>query len=247
MEKERRTNDKKRKNPPNCYKRGNGWYVNFTVRGQRYTEALGPVSRGVARETAARRKTAAAEGRLEVGHKIEDLAFETACQKYLNWYCVHSRPKSYERHVASAVALKAYFGERRLSQISSFLVEEYKSDRRTDCVCPSPPERDGSAGRCQECKHLLRARSESTINRELAMLKHLFTKAIEWDFATTNPVRQVKMFRESAGRTRYLSQGEAQALIAACNEHFRPSSCVRFIRASENPRYPRFDGPVWTW
>ena len=52
------------------------------------------------------------------------------------------------------------------------------------------------------------------------MLKHLFNKAIEWGFATANPVRQVKMFREE-GRTRWLTQEEAQMLLAACGPDFR--------------------------
>src|SRR6267378_7134897 len=62
----------KNKFPPNLYLASNGtsWIVDFTYRGIRYKENLGPVSRTIAKEMAAQRKAAAAEGRLETGPKV---------------------------------------------------------------------------------------------------------------------------------------------------------------------------------
>jgi hypothetical protein len=38
------------------------------------------------------------------------------------------------------------------------------------------------------------------VNRELTLLKHMFTKAIQWEKARTNPVKAVKFLREANTR-----------------------------------------------
>jgi site-specific recombinase XerC len=43
---------------------------------------------------------------------------------------------------------------------------------------------------------------EAAIKRELAFLKNLFTKAIEWGKAAQNPVKGVRLYREQNARTR---------------------------------------------
>jgi len=44
----------------------------------------------------------------------------------------------------------------------------------------------------------------ATVNRELACLKHMYTKAIEWGYLKINPVKSVKLLKEPPGRLRYL-------------------------------------------
>ena len=227
----------KNKYPPNLYKVGeNSWMVDFAFRGERYRENLGPVSRTVAREKVANRKAGVAAGDLLVSGKrwngrrwiiaeeepeIEDPVFDEACDKYLDWYKEHSRASSYDRHWTSAISLKAKFGGKRLSEISAFGIEEYKLDRKKQCSCVGGAKRREGSDRCSECGTRLRGKAEATINKELAMLKHLFRKCIEWGLAKSNPVQQVKLFREGQGRTRYLSEEEAQRLLDSCNPDFR--------------------------
>jgi hypothetical protein len=73
---------------------------------------------------------------------IEDPDFETAVKRYLDWYKGHSRPSSYERQLTCAVALKATFAGKRLSEISAFGIEAYKSDRKTACSCLGVPKQE---------------------------------------------------------------------------------------------------------
>jgi len=72
-----------------------------------------------------------------------------------------------------------------------------------------------------ECNHYINWKSNATINRELAMLKSIFYKAIEWKFVRETPMKRVKLFAEGRGRTRFLTREEAQRLLKACNEDFR--------------------------
>ena len=65
-------------------------------------------------------------------------------------------------------------------------------------------------------------RSEVTINREMALLKNMFTMAIRWGKAKENPAKQVKLFREDNGRTRFLTEEEETRLLAQCGPHLKP-------------------------
>ena len=224
MEDQKRTDKEKIKNPPNLYKRGDSWILDFFYRGDRHTENLGPVSRTIAKETRDKRKGEAAAGKLEIGTKVKDAVFETVCTEYLEFYQANTRPRSYERHAMSSIPLKAFFGTMRLSQITPFQVDKYKLDRKSSCVCVTKPKE--KVGRCPTCKHLVRGKADATINRELAMLRHLFSKAIAWKYAKVSPFgtgsEKAKLYKENNGRTRYLTQEEAGRLLKECNDDLRP-------------------------
>ncbi len=60
-------------------------------------------------------------------------------------------------------------------------------------------------------------RSQARVNRYLAVLSHMYTIAVkEWGWAYDNPVSKVSRFKESAGRTRFLSDDERKRLLDAC-------------------------------
>jgi integrase len=83
-----------------------------------------------------------------------------------------------------------YFGDMTLSEINRFDVERFK-------------------------RHLLQTnRSESTINRYLAVLSQLFHKAVEWGWLDKIPCKVVK-YREENIRTAYLEPAEINRLIQA--------------------------------
>jgi site-specific recombinase XerD len=67
-------------------------------------------------------------------------------------------------------------------------------------------------------EHSRRGRRErSGIKRKLAVLKKLFTKAIEWRKVAKNPVKRVRLYREQNARTHYLTEDEKARLVAACS------------------------------
>lgn len=62
-----------------------------------------------------------------------------------------------------------------------------------------------------------------TTNRDLALLKVMFTKAIDYGYASTNPVKRVKMIPESdCARERILTPAEERTLLEKSAQHFRP-------------------------
>ncbi len=92
------------------------------------------------------------------------------------------------------------FGNLNLNEINTFLVEKWRN-------------------------RLLKTCQPATANRKLACLKHMFTKAVDWDMATEvtlKRVRKVKFEKESKGRLRFLDVDECQRLIECCQKHLRP-------------------------
>ena len=227
--------DKKPKNlnPPHCYKSGDGWIVDFTFRGERYRKPIGPVSRSIAAEKARNARTHVAEGRLTVNGKrwngtdwiedhtakITDPIFETALEQYLAWYAIE-RPKSYVLSTYNAKPLRAFFGKYRLSQISPFLIDKYKIERRKVCACLKPKRENPKSLRCGACGLRFDCLANSTCNHELQQLRHFYNYAVKRKLTATTVT--ITLFKEDNGRSRYLTQEEAERLLRACNEDFRP-------------------------
>lgn len=67
-------------------------------------------------------------------------------------------------------------------------------------------------------------RSPARINRELAVLRHFFSKAKMWGRLEVSPFEKGEsiFFRENNERIRYLIQEESGRLLAACQDHLRP-------------------------
>ena len=62
--------------------------------------------------------------------------------------------------------------------------------------------------------------SETTVNRKIAVLKHMFTKASEWKMTTdemSKTVHKVKMYKLDNDRIRFLSDEEIPELLEACD------------------------------
>jgi integrase len=64
--------------------------------------------------------------------------------------------------------------------------------------------------------------SKASVNRPFALLKNMFSKAIEWSKVEENPAKRVKLLKGETKRIRYLLPPEAQVLISNCADHLRP-------------------------
>ena len=113
-------------------------------------------------------------------------------QEYLEWSKANKKPRSHERDVTSLTALRPFFAGKTLADITPWLIERYKKERKDQ------------------------GKSNQTVNLELACLKAVFSKALIWKKAAENPVKQVKMFRVNNARIRFLEEGEDASLIGQC-------------------------------
>lgn len=110
--------------------------------------------------------------------------FATLLDRYLNEVATQKAPRSYKDNVRQARYLRAAFGECRPDDIRQRAIYAYMDAR----------------GR----------HSKVQANRELALLSHMFTKAIRWGIVDTNPCMRVERFKEKP-RDRYIEDDEYHA------------------------------------
>ena len=182
-------------------KSGNFW-IDYYANGCRQREKVGP-SKTLAKQALKKRQVEVAEGKfLDVKKKEPKIRFKEFADLYAENYGKKKRSwgstdKMYLKK------LTAFFGEKYLHEINSFLVLQYQAARREqDTYRKTKP-------------------SVAYINRELACLKCMFSQAIEWGHSKENPVKKVKFDKEKNSRTRFLEKEELTALLDNCHPVLR--------------------------
>lgn len=184
------------------FQKGKTYYLDFYVDGQRKRESAG-FSKKVAEVLAAKRIAEIAEGKYLDVRKSKKTKFAEFCNEYLEKYAKVNK-RSWTRDRTSINVLRPFFGNRRLSQITPRLIEDYKIHREKS-VC------------------------KATVNRELACLRRIFSIAMDWGKASDTPFKgkAVKFFKEEKFRLRFLTKEEIARLLISCEEtpkaaHLKP-------------------------
>src|ERR1051325_9724196 len=112
------------------YLRGKSWYYDFIHKGQRYTGSFGAVSRTVAKEELARKKAEVAEGRLNPAKTRKSPRFEAFAEEYLDWAKTNRKPETFRRLGFTISRLVSFFGQKKLSEITAWHIEQYKKARK---------------------------------------------------------------------------------------------------------------------
>ena len=194
------------------YKKNNRWYIDYYLQnGKRKREVVGiegvdpsKITREDAKKALVIRKAEQAQGKFEIEQTYKPILFETLVTNYLEYSKSNKRPQSFERDITSSKHLGRYFNGRNIQQITNWQLERYKSSRQKE------PMRSGKMP------------SKASINRELAMIKHMFNKAIEWKMISKNPVVSIKLFPEKPKPLRVISEEEFGKLYNEASEFFRP-------------------------
>jgi integrase/recombinase XerD len=178
------------------YKRGEIWWGRFNYKTLEFRKSLETDSKPVARERAQKW-----EGDTKAAHWGEGAGktFDDAMVSFLETHCPTLKPSAARRYQVSAKPLTKFFTGMALSAISSSTLHDFTATRRAAGV------------------------TAPSIRRDLACLSSMYTHAIvDKEWCEANPVlaylkRQKRRgaLRESPPRTRYLSQDEESALLAA--------------------------------
>jgi integrase len=176
--------------------------INIMVDGQRIHRVVGKESEGVTRnqveELIAKLRTDARHGRLNLPKGRKTIFnFKEAAEKYLEKQIIEGGKDLKMKKMRIKMHLLSFFNEIPLNKISSFDIERYKKYRIEEGA------------------------SKGTINRELAVLSHLFTKAIEWRWIETKPAN-IKRLSEDQTRITYLTVEQIDRLIASAKKDQHP-------------------------
>lgn len=178
------------------FKRGDNWYISFWFKGKRIKESIGP-SRKVAEAVIAKRKGEMAENKyLDKRKELPPIKFHDFAVEFLKWTKVNHKPASRTRELSNMRTLEKTFGGKNIHEITAWSIEQYKVKRKAEVKA-------------------------SSVNREIAMLKSMLNKAVEWGKLKEAPKR-VKLLKGVESRLRYLMPDEVQRLISNCSDHLKP-------------------------
>lgn len=138
------------------------------------------------------------EGKLPHAKRLLNCTFKEFAKDYLIWA---ERQKDYRNKKHFVNKLIDEFGNLPLQKFNKLIIDRYQSKRLTDGLKPA------------------------SVNRYIAVLKHMFTMAYDWDMIGEHIYRQVKKVKQlpvDNMRLRYLPEDECFILIESCEEHLKP-------------------------
>jgi integrase len=181
------------------YKRGKVWWCAYkSLYGDMKRESTKTSDYNEAIDYLTDRKAEIKAGTEPETKKIVNHTFWELVEEYKKW-C--ERQRGFKSKIYFIKQLEDEFGYMLLRNFSTMLVEQYQT------------------------KKMNKGNKPATINRHVACLKHMMTKANDWNMVeetVVGRVRKVKMFKENNKRVRYLSKDEWQTLLEVCDSHLYP-------------------------
>ncbi len=191
------------KTPADCPKCGHrmryleNWYISYQLHGKKNVEAVAPQKR-LTEDALAKIKIEIREGKYFKRTNTPNHTLKELSEDYLKWA---EKQKAFRSKKGFIKRLLVAFGKYPLKAFNTKMIEEYQSKLLSDGKAPA------------------------TANRHLATLKHMFSKAVEWEMISEDvlmKVRKAKLLPEDNRRLRFLSGEECQTLVDACVPHIRP-------------------------
>lgn len=184
-------------------RRGWRWYINFSFHGKRIRKVAHLAqTEEEALIVLQEEMRKAFDHEYGVAYERKKIIFKDfASEIYLETYAKVRKKswKSDEKYLKAQ--LIPFFGEMELSEITPLTVDRFIARRQKDGV------------------------KNSTINRELTVLKKMLNLAIDWQLSeiSVNPVKRARYFSEASyKRDRVLSYEEETALFREASDHLKP-------------------------
>jgi integrase len=181
------------------YKRGNIYWISYAgLDGGIIRESSRSSKFREAEALLLKRRQDIKQGKLPEIKRITSHTFRELAEEYVKWA---ERQRGFKQKLFLINQLVSVFGTLPLRRFAPILLEQYQTER------------------------LQRGNKPGTINRHIATLKHMFTKAVEWEMVEEEAlkrIRKVKLLEENNRRLRYLSKEDCQSLLDSCGSHLRP-------------------------
>jgi len=125
--------------------------------------------------------------------------FRELAEKYLQWTKGRQRSHEVKRYIIQSLVKK--YGEFELTEITNLTLEQLQSEM------------------------LGQGKTVATVNKVTNVLKHMYTKALEWEMIPEDVLKKIRKAKPLKGenkRLRFLSREEISRLVDACDPHIRP-------------------------
>ena len=193
------------------YKKDNRWYIDYYLpNGKRKREAVtisgvdaSKINREDAKKALSIRKAEIAQGKFEIAQTLKPILFDMLVNAFIEDYSKVNK-RSWKRDRTSCRALLDYFGGKKLTQITPWHVDKYKSKRLKDI------------------SRFNRPITKASINRELACLKTMLNYAVGEGWLLSNPIAGYKLFGEKLNKLRVVSVDEFDRVYNNASELLQP-------------------------
>jgi integrase len=208
-------------------KRGEVWWIRYYRDGRRYEESSHSTLWDDAKRLLKIREGDVARG-LPVSPKIGRLRFDEAAEDLLNDYTINKKRTLNTVRCRITLHLEPYFGNRRMSTITTPDIRAYIAERQKSTVLVRKARNfelpDGSVRHVEEER---RPVSNGEINRELTALKRMFRLALQAGKLLAIPY--VPMLRENNVRTGFFEAEQFASVLKNLPAEIQPIARFAYI------------------
>jgi integrase len=186
--------------------RGKTWWIRYYRAGKRYEESARSAKKGVALALLKSREGDGAGGR--VTPKVSRFRFEEAAADLLNDYRTNGKRSTDSLEQKIHLHLQPWFGGRRMTSITTSDIRAYVAKRQGDTEIIHRPYtitlKNGTVRQVPERRRPIAGVSNAEINRELTILKRIFSLAIQAEKLLHKP--HIPLLREDNTRTGFFER-----------------------------------------
>jgi integrase len=172
------------------YKRGRKYSIQLWVDGVRYLKSTGTTNRREAETIEREFREELNRRRHQIREASPEMTFANLAARFLS----DGSPRPY--HLDRLKVLLPYFGEHPIGSISKSSVREYRTQR-----------------------HREKQLTETTLNRDIEVLRHLLYWAMDEGFLTANPLARIRLPKQRRKPRPILSLAEEAQLLDASAPH----------------------------
>lgn len=200
------------------------WYYCFQVNGRLYRGSTRTSNKSLAREIMNTKKADMLRGKAGIKNNAS-VRFPQLAERYLD--ATKDEKRSHGRDLISAKLLVAYLGNRKLVDIqeNDVLIRGFIRARLS--------------GSIEVCGKMSRPVARTTTNRDLALLRAMFNKGIQWGMCDKNPVKKGMIDTRAENEAKkyvFLTAHDVRAYLDACKPYYYPvalAAVLTGMRAGE--------------
>lgn len=188
-------------------KKSGKWYMEAMIRGKRYHRAI---SEATCKRDAEMYfnafKVDLLRGKLDLVENIGCKLFKELCDEYIKYSEANHR--SSQTNITKALKYKKMWGNKQLKDISPMDIEKYRIQRKKEFKSKEKIV-NGELIPAQRI-------SPTTINRDVEVLRKMFSIAVDNGWIDKNPCKNIKKLRQENQLERYLTPEEEIRMFQVC-------------------------------
>jgi integrase len=197
-------------------KNGKAWSMRFSYKGERFDQSTGFANKRAAEDYERAFRTKLINGEVGIKTKKDVPNFKAAVADFLEWSESRQAETTFKRYAGATKALISHFGDQRVDRITVTDVENFMTKRSKEFCAPRGIKpKSGNAPKRNIEKQII---SKSTVNKELACLKKMFSRLVAAETLSFNPVKQIEFFEEDNEAGRVINYEEERLYLMAASQ-----------------------------